>query len=153
VALTNATVTLAGPNGGFGLCVILDRGDGISMLFGHLSRITVSAGEHVAPGQEIGAVGSTGVSTGVHLHYEYRRHGVDIDPVPFLTDEAPHGVPATVREALNLRQHPGLDAPILTVMPAGAAISVGQDGWLPVRWNERQGWAFGEYIDFDVRRR
>ncbi len=71
------TVTLAGVNGGYGNCIIIDHGnvngDHYYTLYGHLSSIGVSVGQAVTQGQYIGAVGSTGVSTGPHLHFEIRN--------------------------------------------------------------------------------
>ena len=98
--------------------------------------------------ETIGGVGTTGVSTGVHLHYEYRQDDVDINPVPFLVREAhPVGIAATVKEALNLRSGPNKNAPVLTVVPAGAKVLVGQEGWVPV-WHEgRQGWMWSEFLE------
>ena len=63
--------------------------------YGHLSRLAVSAGQHVAKGEPIAAVGSTGESTGPHLHYQVMHDNVAIDPLPFL-----HGVPASIMATL-----------------------------------------------------
>jgi murein DD-endopeptidase MepM/ murein hydrolase activator NlpD len=67
--------------GGFGLHIVIDHGDGFSSLYGHLSAVAVSDGEQVAQGEVIGAVGSTGNSTGPHLHFELDRDGVPEDPL------------------------------------------------------------------------
>nr|WP_240926845.1 M23 family metallopeptidase [Rhodococcus kroppenstedtii] len=84
-AVTGGTVTRAGDNGdGYGNLVIVKKGD-TEVLYGHQSRIDVSVGDTVAPGQAIGAVGSTGDSTGPHLHFEVRRGGEAVDPVGYLT--------------------------------------------------------------------
>jgi len=74
------TVTLAGHYGGYGLCVVIDHGGGLQTLYGHCSEILVYKGEHVEAGQVIARVGSTGTSTGPHLHYEVRKDGVCVDP-------------------------------------------------------------------------
>ncbi|MBV9101636.1 MAG: M23 family metallopeptidase [Candidatus Dormibacteraeota bacterium] len=66
---------------GFGLHVIIDHGGGLSSLYGHLSSVAVSSGDVVAAGQVIGAVGSSGNSTGPHLHFEIRRDGIPEDPL------------------------------------------------------------------------
>jgi murein DD-endopeptidase MepM/ murein hydrolase activator NlpD len=76
----NGTVISAGWNGGYGNCVIVDIGNGLSAVYAHLSAINVSAGETVSAGQTVGAVGSTGDSTGSHLHYEVRLYGSPISP-------------------------------------------------------------------------
>lgn len=78
------TVITAGPSGGYGNMVEIDHGFGISTRYGHLSRILVKEGQTVASGALIGLAGSTGRSTGPHLHYEIRRNGDAIDPMHFL---------------------------------------------------------------------
>lgn len=79
-ATSPGAVMAAGWCGGYGYCVALDNGRGMSTLFGHLSAVEVGPGEVVKAGQQIGRVGSTGRSTGPHLHYEVRRDGRPIDP-------------------------------------------------------------------------
>ena len=83
-AVAGGTVTEAGDSGGYGNMVEIDHGNGLSTRYGHLSRILVKAGDKVARGQEIAESGSTGRSTGPHLHYEIRRNGEPIDPQTFL---------------------------------------------------------------------
>ena len=73
----------AGSYGGYGNMVEIDHGDGITTRYGHMSKIAVSVGETVARGETIGAVGSTGRSTGPHLHYEVRRNDKAVDPAKF----------------------------------------------------------------------
>ncbi len=70
---------------GYGTYIIIDHGGGISTLYGHLSAIYVDEGDIVAAGEPIGAVGSTGWSTGPHLHFEVRIDGDDVDPLPYIT--------------------------------------------------------------------
>jgi murein DD-endopeptidase MepM/ murein hydrolase activator NlpD len=77
-------VVKAGWNGGYGRMVEVDHGNGFSTRYGHLSRIDVKVGDHVVRGGVIGEVGSSGRSTGPHLHYEVRRNGDAIDPLAFL---------------------------------------------------------------------
>lgn len=76
-------VTSAGWNGGYGNAVTIDLDNGFTTLFGHMSSIGVSAGDRVAPGQIVGLVGSTGNSTGPHLHYSIFLNGQPIDPAQF----------------------------------------------------------------------
>jgi murein DD-endopeptidase MepM/ murein hydrolase activator NlpD len=83
-AAAGGTVVMAGWNGGYGNCVIIDHGNGLATLYGHQSRLAVSQGDHVETGQVIGYVGSTGLSTGPHLHFEVRKFGTPVDPVPYL---------------------------------------------------------------------
>jgi murein DD-endopeptidase MepM/ murein hydrolase activator NlpD len=83
-ATAAGTVALAGPNGGYGKMVEIDHGNGLSTRYGHLSAIAVSAGQRVKAGQLVGRVGSTGRSTGPHLHYETRVDGEAVDPQKFL---------------------------------------------------------------------
>ena len=83
-ATANGTVDTAGWNGGYGKMVEIDHGNGFSTRYGHLSEIEVKVGQHVKIGQIIGRVGSTGRSTGPHLHYETRIDGDAVDPQKFL---------------------------------------------------------------------
>ncbi|VIO79016.1 Murein DD-endopeptidase MepM [Bradyrhizobium ivorense] len=80
----NGKVVSAGWAGGYGRMVEVDHGNGLSTRYGHLSEIGVKVGEYVRIGQVIGAVGSTGRSTGPHLHYETRIDGEAVDPQKFL---------------------------------------------------------------------
>ncbi|MBC3888671.1 peptidoglycan DD-metalloendopeptidase family protein [Acetobacterium paludosum] len=80
----NGTVISAGWNGGYGNCVIVDIGNGLSAVYGHLSAINVSSGDTVSIGQTVGAVGSTGDSTGPHLHFEIRLYGTAVDPYSYI---------------------------------------------------------------------
>ncbi len=80
-AVGDATVVYAGWHGGHGNYVRLDHGGGFDTGYGHMSRIAVSPGMRVRGGQVIGYVGSTGLSTGPHLHYELLRNGVPVNPL------------------------------------------------------------------------
>lgn len=80
----NGRVSTAGWSGGYGQMVEVDHGNGLSTRYGHLSEIKVKVGEQVRIGQIIGAIGSTGRSTGPHLHYETRVEGDAVDPQKFL---------------------------------------------------------------------
>jgi septal ring factor EnvC (AmiA/AmiB activator) len=81
-----ATVVSARSGGDYGKHVKLDHGHGVRSLYGHLSRIDVRAGQRVERGQMLGLVGSTGRSTGPHLHYEVRVNGERVNPRRFLWD-------------------------------------------------------------------
>lgn len=83
-AADDGRVIDAGWMGGYGKAVVIDHGKGISTLYGHTSAFYVRAGEMVRKGQQIAAVGSTGFSTGPHLHWEVRRNGEPTDPSPWL---------------------------------------------------------------------
>ena len=78
------TVIFAGVMSGYGNVVIIDHGGGFSTLYAHQSRIAVSQGQHVDQGEVIGYVGSTGHSTGPHLHFETRFGGTARNPLPYL---------------------------------------------------------------------
>jgi len=83
-ATANGKVASAGWAGGYGRMVEIDHGNGLSTRYGHLSEIGVKVGDVIKIGQVIGAVGSTGRSTGPHLHYETRIDGEAVDPQKFL---------------------------------------------------------------------
>jgi murein DD-endopeptidase MepM/ murein hydrolase activator NlpD len=84
-ATADGTVLRAGWNsGGYGNLVELDHGRGITTRYGHMSAILVNAGDHVTRGQQVGRMGSTGRSTGNHLHYEVRIDGRAVNPIPFM---------------------------------------------------------------------
>jgi len=83
-ATANGKVVSSGWAGGYGRMVEIDHGNGLSTRYGHLSEINVKVGDPVKIGQVIGAVGSTGRSTGPHLHYETRIDGEAVDPQKFL---------------------------------------------------------------------
>ena len=84
-ATADGTVAHAERMGGYGNMVELDHGKGIATRYGHLSKLLVAPGAHVTRGQLIALMGSTGRSTGPHLHYEVRIDGHAVNPVPFLT--------------------------------------------------------------------
>jgi len=83
-ATANGKVASSGWAGGYGRMVEIDHGNGLSTRYGHLSEINVKVGDVVKIGQVVGAVGSTGRSTGPHLHYETRIDGEAVDPQKFL---------------------------------------------------------------------
>jgi murein DD-endopeptidase MepM/ murein hydrolase activator NlpD len=87
VAPANGTVIKAGYSGGYGNMVEIDHGNGLTSRYGHLSRIDVEVGDTIVRGQLLGLVGSTGRSTGPHLHYEMRLNDRPINPRHFLPPE------------------------------------------------------------------
>ncbi|HUG62653.1 MAG TPA: M23 family metallopeptidase [Methylomirabilota bacterium] len=83
-ATASGRVVVAGRNGGYGNLVEIDHGKGLTTRYAHLSRIAVKVGEEIAAGDIIGRVGSTGRSTGPHLHYETRVNGTAVNPQRYL---------------------------------------------------------------------
>ncbi len=81
VAAAAGQVVSAGWRGGYGLAVVIDHGGGLATLYAHQSQVVVGAGQVVEAGQQIGHIGSTGQSTGPHLHFEVREDGVPRDPM------------------------------------------------------------------------
>lgn len=90
-ASKGGVVTFAGRKGGYGNVVIIDHGKGMSTFYAHQSQILVRKGQQVTQMQQVGKVGSTGNSTGPHLHFEVRQGGNPINPaqvIPFTTGRA-----------------------------------------------------------------
>lgn len=88
-------VVANGYDGGYGIKIDIDHGNGYHTWYAHLSRVDVSVGQHVLKGQTIGAVGATGFATGPHLHYQIMYDGSPVDPTPFL-----NGIPSNVLATL-----------------------------------------------------
>jgi len=84
LATARGTVIHAGSLGSFGQTVEIDHGNGITTLFGHLSKIHVKVGQVVSRGERIGLMGNSGMSTGPHVHYEVRVHDQAVNPRPYL---------------------------------------------------------------------
>lgn len=83
-AAKSGTVILAGWNGGYGNCIVIDHGGGFTTLYGHMTRVRATEGQRVSQGDLIGDMGSTGNSTGSHLHFETRVNGSPQDPQRYL---------------------------------------------------------------------
>ncbi|MDP8971232.1 MAG: M23 family metallopeptidase, partial [Actinomycetota bacterium] len=77
-------VVAAAARGGYGNTVVVDHGEGLSTLYAHQSRVAARPGQAVSRGQVIGYVGSSGYSTGPHLHFETREDGTPVDPMRYL---------------------------------------------------------------------
>jgi murein DD-endopeptidase MepM/ murein hydrolase activator NlpD len=94
LASAGGRVVVAGASGAYGNAVVIDHGNGLATLYGHASRIFVRPGDLVMPQQAIAAVGSTGRSTGAHLHFEVMRHGIRVEPRDYLARvDAPSALP------------------------------------------------------------
>ena len=86
IAADGGTVTFAGnTGGGYGNFVIIDHGNGYQTIYGHASKLAVTTGQSVAQGDTIAYVGSTGNSTGPHLHFEIVENGEKVDPLNFVS--------------------------------------------------------------------
>jgi len=96
-SVANGTVIFAGWRRGYGKTVVVRHNNGYTTLYGHLSRIYVKRGQYVEQGQSIGAVGSTGLSTGPHLHYEVRHYGKRINPL-LIKSEPEKPLPEDLRD-------------------------------------------------------
>ena len=83
-AVADGKVIMAKWNGGYGKYIAIDHGNGIISFYGHLNSHNVKAGDYVKQGQEIGKVGSTGYSTGNHLHFGVRKNKQSVNPLDFL---------------------------------------------------------------------
>lgn len=84
LAAAKGEITYSGWMGGYGYLIIIDHGNGIKTYYGHCSKLYAKVGEEVEAGEEIAAVGSTGYSTGNHLHFEIRKNGYQINPQRYL---------------------------------------------------------------------
>ena len=97
-------------SGGYGNLVEIDHGQGIQTRYGHLSQRIAQAGQRVHRGDLIGLMGSTGRSTGSHLHYEVRIDGRAVNPVPFMQPS---------QTLIALQRRSGLEAPVALGGPTG----------------------------------
>lgn len=87
MATADGQVVQAGWNGGYGISVYIDHGNGVVSRYGHMSEAKVSVGQKVSQGEVIGLSGSTGDSTGPHVHFELRINGNPVDPTGYVTVE------------------------------------------------------------------
>ncbi len=85
VASKAGTVTYSGVNGGYGNCIIISHGGGYSTLYAHCDALTVSSGQYVTQGQTVGLIGTSGVSSGEHLHFEVRINGQHTNPMNYIS--------------------------------------------------------------------
>lgn len=122
--VAGGTVILADWNGGYGKCVIIDHGDGTSSLYAHNSEILVTEGQVIPAGTVISQVGSTGYSTGPHLHFEIRVNGVPVNPMDYLDGS---------------RVMP--DSPMITIGPDGKPTFANSDF-------DEVSWSYDSYFDF-----
>jgi murein DD-endopeptidase MepM/ murein hydrolase activator NlpD len=88
VAPADGVVTSVGADLDYGRLIFIDHGHGFATKYGHLKNVYVQKGEKVKKGQLIAAVGSTGHSTGPHLHYEVRIQGNPVNPIPYLKERS-----------------------------------------------------------------
>ena len=120
-ATADGQVAFAGSMGGYGNLVVLRHAGGVETAYGHLSRIGVRQGEKIHQNDTVGAVGTTGASTGPHLHYEYRVGGVHKDPLKVVLPDAP---PLAGRELASFRaRSSALTAELKQVEPTRLARS------------------------------
>jgi murein DD-endopeptidase MepM/ murein hydrolase activator NlpD len=87
-ATADGVVSFAARSGGNGNIVVIEHGHGLTTVYAHASKTTVKAGQAVKRGDVIALSGSTGISTGPHLHYEVWRNGQSVNPAPFLESKS-----------------------------------------------------------------
>lgn len=131
---------------GYGNHVIIEHLSGLTTIYAHLSSISVSVGETVVAGQEIGRSGSSGNSTGPHLHFEVRSGNTAIDPHLILdhsesepVQENREGKWQILIDRLNIRSGPGLQYPITGSLAKGDIVcgyELNEDCWLRISQNE-----------------
>src|SRR5699024_9213556 len=83
-AAETRTTKSAGTMNGYGNTIVIDHGNGMETLYAHMSSMNVSTGQKVSRGQQIGIMGSTGNSTGIHLHFEVHKNGAIMNPISYI---------------------------------------------------------------------
>ena len=111
IAVKEGKVEVAKYYGGYGNCVIINHNNGFKSLYGHMSQITCNVGDTVKPGDIIGKVGSTGNSTGAHLHFGLLKDGKYIDPEPFFTGKENVKPGEEVSENTEQQEEPTTEQP------------------------------------------
>jgi len=102
-AVAAGVVVRSGYDGNYGKTVVLDHGNGVTTLYAHASKLRVREGDEVEQGETIAEVGATGNARGTHLHFEVRRNGHPVDPIPYLK-------PGLLGAARSSSPRPGTDA-------------------------------------------
>jgi len=87
-ATADGLVIYSAPHAGYGNLVIVYHSNGVTTRYGHLSKITVEAGQRIKRGEQVGHAGSTGRSTGTHVHYEIRENDQPVDPATYLASKS-----------------------------------------------------------------
>ncbi|MEO3974375.1 peptidoglycan DD-metalloendopeptidase family protein [Streptomyces sp. CAU 1734] len=126
-AVDAGRVAVARSGGPYGIHATINHGGGLSSLYAHMSSLLTKVGDEVSRGQRIGSVGSTGNSTGPHLHLEARRNGRAVDPMPYLTGVAMNSGGKTVEAAQRYAQN-----------------MLGSFGWGPREWGPLKSLWHGE---------
>lgn len=144
-AMLPGKVAFAGVWGGYGNCIILEHINGDHTLYGHLNSIYVKEGQYVGLHQAIGAVGSTGYSTGPHLHLEWWHNGEYVNPLPLF--EMPPEM-AYAYAPVNVAPTPTYNAPIQATMnPEGMGVFSSDDMVALNDMNAMDGFGFGFNLD------
>jgi murein DD-endopeptidase MepM/ murein hydrolase activator NlpD len=120
-ATADGRIVRAGPMSGYGTMAEINHGKGMSTRYGHMTQVLVKAGQRVKQGDMIGRMGSTGRSTGTHLHYEIRVDGRAINPKPFI-DASPRLL-AAQRDGQSIAAQPGETAVVTTGVRGGMLMS------------------------------
>src|SRR5262249_23627471 len=134
-ASADGLVSLAGWTDGFGNTIHLRHANGYQTFYGHLSRIRVRAGQRVSQGDTIGAVGSTGLSTGPHLDYRMTRNGVFVNP---LTIQLPPAEPVPEDERPAFDEARDVELAMLDAVPTPAPLAAEAAPPQPVRHHSRR---------------